>query len=234
MYSYYRPQYRSTRRSAPVKQPQMATVLGADVMWGVAAWADRVNGGYVRETQRDENTGTVTSESNRDLIRQEVQSGLTRVTPDDMQQGQQARTWHKARLMFKVLRGQTLSDFERTLNDVVQQEEFNNRTDALAVAVVASQIASYRKGLAEEALMETVDRSPLAAVGAKVSVEATVVRSVFSLNYNVTFITARTQCNRLVFFSYREGMDAGTMIHVRGTVKAHRPDSTQLTRVKLG
>ena len=94
-------------------------------------------------------------------------------------------------------------------------------------------IASYRKGLAAEQMVASADTSPLAAVGARVAVDAVVVRSVYSQNYNVHFVTARTQCNRLVFFSYREGLDADTPIRVRGTVKAHRPDSTQLNRVKL-
>lgn len=231
MYSYY--SSRSFARKPAVKRQQMATVLGAEIMWGVAAWADRVNGGYVKQALRDEATGAVISERNRDLIRQEVQSGLASVTEADLEQGRQARDWHKGRLIFKALRNQPLTDFERTLNDVVQQEEFSNSEDALAIAVVASQIASYRKGLAEEAMMDAVDRSPLAAVGAKVAVEARVVRSVFSQNWGVFFITARTQCNRLVFFSFREGLEANTPIRLRGTVKAHRPDSTQLTRVKL-
>ena len=229
MYSYYRPRYAA--RKAQMKPVQLATVLGSEVMWAVAAYADRVNGGvYVRETV---NNGEVNQTRNRDIIREEVQRGLSNVTEADFELGREARAWHRGRIVMKSLKGQPLSDFERSLQDVVQQEEFSNRTDALAIAIVASQIASYRKGLAAEQMVASVDHSPLAAVGTKVSVDAVVVRSVYSQNYNVYFVTARTQCNRLVFFSYREGLDADTPIRVRGTVKAHRPDSTQLNRVKL-
>ena len=229
MYSYYRPRYAA--RKAQMKPVQLATVLGSEVMWAVAAYADRVNGGvYVRETV---NNGEVNQTRNRDIIREEVQRGLSNVTEADFELGREARAWHRGRIVMKSLKGQPLSDFERSLQDVVQQEEFSNRTDALAIAIVASQIASYRKGLAAEQMVASVDHSPLAAVGTKVAVDAVVVRSVYSQNYNVHFVTARTQCNRLVFFSYREGLDADTPIRVRGTVKAHRPDSTQLNRVKL-
>lgn len=229
MYSYYRPRYAA--RKAQMKPVQLATVLGSEVMWAVAAYADRVNGGvYVRETV---NNGEVNQTRNRDIIREEVQRGLSNVTEADFELGREARAWHRGRIVMKSLKGQPLSDFERSLQDVVQQEEFSNRTDALAIAIVASQIASYRKGLAAEQMVASVDHSPLAAVGTKVAVDAVVVRSVYSQNYNVYFVTARTQCNRLVFFSYREGLDADTPIRVRGTVKAHRPDSTQLNRVKL-
>ena len=229
MYSYYVPRYAA--RKAQMKPVQLATVLGSEVMWAVAAYADRVNGGvYVRETV---NNGEVNQTRNRDIIREEVQRGLSNVTEADFELGREARAWHRGRIVMKSLKGQPLSDFERSLQDVVQQEEFSNRTDALAIAIVASQIASYRKGLAAEQMVASVDHSPLAAVGTKVAVDAVVVRSVYSQNYNVHFVTARTQCNRLVFFSFREGLDADTPIRVRGTVKAHRPDSTQLNRVKL-
>lgn len=232
MYSYYHMRTNSPRRSNSVKRPQMATVLGAEIMWGLAAYATRVNDGYIKETQRDEQ-GVIVRERNRDLIKAEVAAGLPNVTQADLDQGREAREWHRNRLVIKRLKGQALTEFEASLSDAVAQEEFSNREDALATAIVASQVASYRKGLAEETMMDTVDRSPLAAVGAKVSVEATVVRSVFSQNWGVFFITARTQCNRLVFFSFREGLSVDCPIRLRGTVKAHRPDSTQLNRVKL-
>jgi Arc/MetJ-type ribon-helix-helix transcriptional regulator len=211
----------------------MATVLGAEIMWGLAAYADRVNEGqYIKEAQRDDNNDVVRN-SNRDIIRSQAAAGLPDVTEDDLELGRQARTWHRGNLVFKALRGQPLSDFDLAVQEAVQKEEFSNRSDALSAAVVASQISSYRKGLAQQQLEASVDRTPLAAVGAKVSVDATVVRTVFSQNYGVHFVTARTQCNRLVFFSFREELAAGTPIRVRGTVKAHRPDSTQLNRVKL-
>jgi hypothetical protein len=231
MYSYYRPRYAA--KKPQMKPVQLATVLGSEVMWAVAAYADRVNGGvYVKDEVRNEQ-GEVTQTRNRDIIRDEVLSGLANVTEADFELGREARAWHRGRLVMKSLKGQVITDFERSLQDVVQQEEFSNRTDALAIAIVASQIASYHRGLAAEQMVASVDTSPLAAVGTKVSVDAVVVRSVYSQNYNVYFVTARTQCNRLVFFSYREGLDANTPIRVRGTVKAHRPDSTQLSRVKL-
>jgi len=233
--SYYRPTYyaRARTRTVNARPRQMATVLGAEVMWAVAAYADRVNGGvYVKEDQRDEQ-GEVTVMRNRDIIRDEVKGGLSNLTEADYELGRQARDWHQGRLVMKALSGQPFSEFEQGLQQAVRQEEFSNQTDALPIAIVASQISSYRKGRAQEEMMATVDLSPLAAVGAKIQVEATVVRSVYSMNYGVHFVTARTACNRMVFFSYREGLDANTVICVRGTVKAHRPDSTQLNRVKL-
>lgn len=234
MYSYYRPGYAYNRNRAVTARPrQMATVLGAEVMWAVSAYADRVNSGvYVKDTVRNEQ-GTVTQTRNRDIIREEVQRGLANVTEADFEIGRQAREWHRNRLVIKRLKGRYMTEFETSLCHAVEQEEFSNRDDAMASAIVASSIASYHRGLKQEQIMDTIDPSPLAAVGARVVVDAVVVRSVYSQNYHVHFVTARTQCNHMVFFSYRESLAADTPIRVQGTVKAHRPDSTQLNRVKL-
>lgn len=230
MYSYYHT--RMPRKHSVKAKPKMATVLGAEVMWAVAAYATQVNNGYVKLTVFDDNNKIV-QHRNRDIIQEEVRGGLTNLTPDHFELGRKAREWHGHRLVVKRLKGQTLSDFERTLCEAVEQEEFSNHNDALLISVVASQIVSYHNGLAQEKLEASVDHSPLAAVDAKVSVEANVVRSVYSQKYNVHFVTARTKCNRLVFFSYREALTVNTPIRVRGTVKAHRSDRTQLTRVRL-
>lgn len=233
MYSYYRPQYRSSRRSAPVKQPQMATVLGAEVMWALAAYADRVNGGrYVKDTQRDDR-GNVVFERNRDIIRTQSQLGLPDVTDEDFEVGRQARQWHRGRLIVKMLRNEPLREFEQSLSRALECEEFSNRDNAMEAAVVASQIRSYHAGQKYESMLSGVDNSPLAGVGSKVTVQAQVIRSVFSQNYNRFFITARTQCNRVVFFGFGAGFEPGQQIRIQGRVKAHRPDSTQLNYVKM-
>jgi hypothetical protein len=49
----------------------------------------------------------------------------------------------------------------------------------------------------------------------------------------VYFISGITDTNQAVFFSYRERHAVGTLITIKGTVKAHRPDATQLSRVRV-
>jgi hypothetical protein len=105
--------------------------------------------------------------------------------------------------------------------------------DRYEIALVTSQIRAFREGTRIEAVMDDVNRAPLADVGAKVSGHAQVVKSVFSQNYNVYFVTAKTDSNHMVFFSYRERLAVDSEIDFRGTVKAHRPDATQLNRVRL-
>jgi hypothetical protein len=105
--------------------------------------------------------------------------------------------------------------------------------DRYEIALVTSQIRAWREGTRMESVLEDVDRAPVADVGDKVSLNVQVVKAVFSTNFNVYFITAKTDQNQMVFFSYREGHDVGQWLTIRGTVKAHRPDATQLNRVKV-
>ena len=81
--------------------------------------------------------------------------------------------------------------------------------------------------------MEDVIKTPVAAVGERVQLNVEVVKAVFSANYNVYFITAKTDGHQMVFFSYREKLPVGEFRTIKGHVKAHRPDATQLNRVRI-
>ena len=106
-------------------------------------------------------------------------------------------------------------------------------TQAFDMAVVASQIRAWRQGVMEEQARFDLVREPIAPVGHKVTADITVVKSVYSMNYGVYFVTAKTDTKHMVFFSYRDQMATGHRCRIAGTVKAHRDDSTQLNRVKV-
>jgi hypothetical protein len=113
-------------------------------------------------------------------------------------------------------------------------DEFALEVHQLEIATIASQIRSYRTGVAHEQRMWGTDTSPVATVGAKVECQVEVVKSVYSSNYNTNYIRAVTvDTRKVVMFTYREGWDVGTVLTIRGTVKAHREDCTQLNRVRV-
>jgi hypothetical protein len=70
-------------------------------------------------------------------------------------------------------------------------------------------------------------------VGDKVTVNVDIVRCVFSQKWNTYYATAVTDKNETVFFSIREPLNTGTLLTLRGTVKAHRDGQTQLNRVAV-
>jgi hypothetical protein len=154
------------------------------------------------------------------------------ITDEDLRTGQLARDWVRKNLLIKSLKG-NMSDFDNAVIHSVGMDEFMTGADRYEIALVTSQIRAWREGTRMESVLEDVDRAPVADVGDKVSLNVQVVKAVFSTNFNVYFITAKTDQNQMVFFSYREGHDVGQWLTIRGTVKAHRPDATQLNRVKV-
>jgi hypothetical protein len=238
MYSY---QARSNpfayRRPMAKKIPVNVTLVTADQVWTFAATADRINDGqYLKEDQWNTSTAAhfKSKEANKAMIKRWLQEGYCgEDTAADRDVGAAARAWHRGQLLMTALK-RPLSGFEDTLNRAVGMDEFALEVHQLEIATIASQIRSYRTGLAHEQRMWGTDTSPVAPVGNKVEFQVEVIKSVYSQNYNTNYIRAVTvDTRKVVMFTYREGMDPGTVLTIKGTVKAHRDDCTQLNRVRV-
>ena len=204
------------------------------MVWAAAAYADRVNGGeYLREPENilnPDGTWQPGRSANKRLLADAlVDPDL--VTDADREVGREAWHWHQGRCMMDGLRGE-LRDFKKALFEAVSMTHFSS-TQAFDMAILASQIRAWRTGVAEEEARNDVAPGYLAAVGNKVRASITVIRSVYSQNYNVFFVTAKTDSRHMVFFSYRDRLESGHQCGIAGTVKAHRDDSTQLNRVRM-
>ena len=232
--TYYHPM---TARSRKPRQGHTDLVMGADRIWGAAAYADRINGGeYRKEPEyRIGEDGAYT----RDIVRQANKNIMwsaimdtNLITTADMETGRAALDYVRKSLVIKGLKG-NMSEFDQALSRVVEMEQFLTGVDRYEIALVTSQIRAWREGTRMEAVLEDVDRTPVAAVGERVQLDVTVVKAVYSTNYNVYFITAKTDNNQMVFFSYRERLPVGDRREIKGSVKAHRADATQLNRVRI-
>jgi hypothetical protein len=213
------------------KIPVTVTMVAADQVWAAAAAADRINDGfYYKETQYNQDE-TIKFEPNRVVLRRTLNENSA--TDADRELGAAARAWHRGQLLMTALK-RPLSEFEDTISQCATIDEFALEVNQLEIAVVASQIRSYRTGAAHEQRMWGTDTSPMAAVGTKVECQVEVTKSVYSQNYNTNYVRAVTvDTRKVVMFTYREGWDVGTVLTIRGTVKAHREDCTQLNRVKV-
>jgi hypothetical protein len=217
------------------KIPVTVTLVTADQVWAFAATADRINDGqYLKESQRSSDGQCVIKEANKAMIKRWLTEGYCgEDTEADWEQGRAARAWHRGQLLMTALK-RPLSEFEDTLSRATGQDEFALEVNQLEFAIIASQIRSYRTGVAHEQRMWGTDTSPVAAVGAKIECQVEVVKSVYSQNYNTNYIRAvAVDTRKVVMFTYREGWDVGTVLTIRGTVKAHRDDCTQLNRVRV-
>jgi hypothetical protein len=216
------------------RQPREVREYTAEMVWAAAAYADRVNGGeYLREPENilnPDGTWQPGRSANKRLLADAlVDPDL--VTDADREVGREEWHWHQGRCMMDGLRGE-LRDFKKALFEAVSMTHFFS-TQAFDMTIVASQIRAWRAGVVEEEARDDVAPGYLAPVGDKVRASITVIRSVFSQNYNVYFVTAKTESRHIVFFGYRDRLESGHQCEIAGTVKAHRDDSTQLNRVRI-
>ena len=210
-----------------------------DNVWGAACAAQRINGSYVKETQHqfDENTNTmvVVKQRNRDVMT-DILANPALLTVEDIAQGQECRKFLQQDITLRGLKGR-LTEFDTAVSKTVAvSEEFDTATHKYELAVVASLPASHQRSLARQEVDTRVRQTAGGHVGAvdtKVDLDVEVVSANYSHTYNIFWVTAITQDNQAVFFSYRSKLDTGTWIHIRGIVKAHRDGKTQLNRVKI-
>jgi len=231
----YRTYYQTmTPRTRKPRQQPADVVMSAERIWAAAAYADRENGGEYLKEERWMTNATpayIEKPANKTLMWNAIRD-ISLIHGEDIEVGRRAREWVRKNLVFKALQGR-LSDFEQSMSSVVDMEEFMTGADRYEIALVTSQIRAYREGVRLEQVMADVISTPVAAVGEKVQLNVQVVKAVYSQNYGVYFITAKTDGHQMVFFSYRERKTVGEWLTIRGSVKAHRADATQLNRVRI-
>jgi hypothetical protein len=226
------------RRGRKPRAPERPVAWSAETVWAAAAHAHRINGGeYLKDPEyaRDDQglwLDQIVRPRNRDVMKRALDDNSV-ITEADRDLGARARDWLSKTMMVKALKGSAPSEFEQGLQRAVSLTEFDEWGCRYELALTASQIRAYEQAVQLEAAMEGISAEPIADIGAKVDVEITVVKSVYSQNFGVFFVTGITTDRRAVFFSYRDRLANGHQCRIRGTVKAHRENSTQLNRVRM-
>jgi hypothetical protein len=145
--------------------------------------------------------------------------------------GQEVRQYCHS-LTFKILQGKTLSEFEQTMLTIADKETVDSFYD---IAVVSSLPASYERSKArrEQSNRLRDHQGCLSqAAGTKVDLEIEVVRCNYSNNWDTYYVTAIVE-NAVVFFAFRNQIEIGSKIRVKGKIKSHKEDCTQLSHVKI-
>lgn len=200
----------------------------ADDVWAAAVAAQRVNNKYIKYVEPD---AIESQKSNRDLLMNFL-TDLSTIRDEDREQGQLIRKYYKG-LTFKVLQGKKLNAFDK---DVMQLANRDVITSFYDVAVITSLPSCYERAIKRDQDERRIDSARggfVGAIGNKVELEIEVLRCVFSKNYFVHFVTGVTSEDQAVFFSFKQELKSGLKLKIKGTVKAHRDNSTQLNRVKV-
>ena len=203
-------------------------------VFAAACAAQRINGEYLKDDKNiydaDGYVTKVEKIANKKLTSQFLR-GDFEIGDEDREQGQEVRQYCHS-LTFKILQGKTLSDFEQTMLKIADKETVDSFYD---IAVVSSLPASYERSKSRsEADRRVRDTNGfVGSIGDRVDLKVDVVKCFYSRNWNVYFVTAITEDNKSVMFSYRDQIEIGKSLNIKGTVKAYRDGSSQLSRTKV-
>ena len=215
----------------------MSNTYSVQDVWAAAAAAQRINGGYFKgTTPPDAENGTAARLRNRDLM-QELLDEPGRITEADRAAGESVCSFIRNDLTFRALKGR-LTDFDQAASRCIAvEDQFDAAKHRYELAVIASLPASVARSQARdtaETRLRWAKGGLIGKIGDRITAQVEIVSAVFSQNYGCWFLRGVTDQDQAVMFSYRQGVDAGQWLTIRGAVKAHRDHGmTQLNRVKV-
>ena len=200
----------------------------ADV-FAAACAAHRINGGYLKTSELDDE-GNITKKPNKYLTCDFLE-GVFDISLADHEMGDKVMQYCRS-LTFKLLSDKRLSDFEQTMLTIVEKPTTDSNYD---IAVVSSLPASYERSLVraeQTARLREASGCINASVDSQVELDIEVVRCNYSNDWGVYYVTAITE-GGVVFFAQKNSVELGSNLHIKGKVKRHKEDRTQLSHVKL-
>ena len=212
------------------KQAKPTLNYTADQVWAAASAAYRVNGGYFKQPEVTDQ-GAITRPTNRELVRQYLaEPGV--VTADDVEQGRKCRQ--------DLLKQTTMAALKKQVTEwnllTAEMAILDTITTDYQVSVITAMPKSHIQNLTRESTdgrLAYCETEPVGTDNQLITVQGEVVRSNYSAKWNTFYVTMITDSNHQVFFAYREGLEPGRQVKLRGRVKRHADRATQLSRVKL-
>ncbi len=219
-----------------------STKYSVSDVWAAACAAQRINGGYFKEYVYEHLDGqplsqppAIVKRKNRDVM-MEFLADPARLTVDDVVRGEHCRTFLQNDLTFRSLKNK-IGEFDSAIKKVLAvQTQFDSYHHKYELAIVACLPQSVEKSELRQASESRVKFSTgglLGEVGDKIDANVEVLNSQYSKQYNIYWVRAVTEADQPVFFSSKQSYDPGTTLTIKGTVKAHKENLTQLNRVKV-
>lgn len=199
-------------------------------VWAAAVYAQRINGAYLKENQID-NEGKVVKDSNREIARLALQEG-GKITVEDRCKGVLVRQFISSRLMLRAIT-KKLSHFEESLSRALSMEEFIVPQDRMSIGIVNSQIAQYERIMKEEELTKDAAFGTFGKINERLDIQVTPVSRFWLTDWGTFRYNSITKDGYKTSFYYRDKLEIGDAVEVRGTVKKHTNDTTTINRVKV-
>lgn len=204
--------------------------FNASDVWAAACAAQRINGNYVKavsEVAEGQNVKT-----NRQIVEMFLgQTDLIQQADRDL--AEKVRTYYKG-FTFRILKGIKLNEFDSTAMTIANRDTIESTYD---LAVICSLPSCYERAVKRDSVNQRVEFASggfISSPGSKVRLNnIEVLKSNYSQQYGVYFVTCLTAEDQVLFFSYKNGLEVGKFVSIEATVKAHRDNSTQLNRAKV-
>lgn len=229
-----------SRKKFKTYAPRPATVsYTVSDVWAAACAAHRVNGGYFKEYvyEWDESlkSNKIVMRKNRDVM-MEFLANPDRLLVDDVERGEHCRMFLDNDLTFRTLKGK-ISEFDTATRKVLAVKDrfdtYHHKYELAIVACLPQSVERTEMRQESETRVKFATGGLVGEVGDKVDLNVEVISANFSKQYNIYWIRAITEQDQPVFFSNKEKFDVGTHLSIKGTVKAHKDNLTQLNRVKV-
>ena len=206
--------------------------------WAAACAAHRVNGGYFKECVFDYADGQpprLVKDKNRHIMMHFL-ANPDQLLVEDVERGEHCRQFLQSDLTFRTLKNKT-GEFDSAIKKVLAvQDHFDSYQHKYELAIVACLPQSVERSeirQTSETRVQFAQGGLVGGIGDKVDLNVEVLNSNYSQQYGIYWVRAITEADQAVFFSSKESYDPGTYLAIRGTVKAHRDNLTQLNRVKV-
>jgi hypothetical protein len=205
----------------------------ADHVWALAVVADRINGGYLKESEWLENAVPPCRgrEANKLMVKQWLREGANPTTEADIEKGREVRNYFNGFLL-KQISGK-INEFEQQALRIAQMDDFTGR-HMLEFAIVSCLPSVMIRDQSRNELAREVRASTQlqGAVGDKIQGEIEVVKCYYSKDYDKFRVTAKL-VDSFVDFWYNSNLEAGQKLTIKAKIKSVRSDNTtQLNFVK--
>jgi hypothetical protein len=203
----------------------------ADQVWGCAAAAQRINGGYFKEPEFADDRVTILRNANKSMVKGWLRDeDYSQITAADITAGQTARNHFKS-YTFLAIAGR-LNEFQTTAMQLAAKEEFTGR-DIYDFSVISCLPSVAVRDVANSELRREIYTSEQlqGAVGDAVVGDITVLTARFNPDYAKHKITARMGES---FVDFWFGQELKGELRIKGKIKAQRGNkTTQLNYVKI-
>jgi hypothetical protein len=209
-------------------------MLTADLVWGTAVAAHRINGGYFKSDVYNTETQKIETRCNKVLVKFWLLGKEPNpVTENDIIEGREVRRHFTGYLLLQL--SGKINDFQTTALKLTQREEFDSAKDSYQLSVVSCLPYVMLKDHANKQLMDQIRESDqlTGTDGQRVEGDIQVIKQRYSIHYNKYHITARMN-NSFVDFWFNKELPVGGEYTIKGKIKNVRGDNTtQLNYVKI-